>query len=220
MSKHEFIIAFDCGGIFANDIPVDMFKKLAKDRYPEQDQTRVADIHARNRDLWNRFKQEAGYSEQTYFETVIEREKLNESVDELKQRLRDSVVCYQHVREVAVALHEQGYALAIMSNHSNEWFDFIASTFKFSEFCPPNRTIVSQAVLCAKPSVAIMEKLYEAITKDFPGHEKGKIVFVDDTEANCTAAISYGFKSFVYDARLQTADDLWQSLAEYGVKRA
>jgi hypothetical protein len=47
MSQHQYIIAFDCGGIFANDIPVDMFKKLAKDSYPESEQARVADIHAR-----------------------------------------------------------------------------------------------------------------------------------------------------------------------------
>lgn len=47
MSKHEFIIAFDCGGIFANDIPVDMFKKLATDKYSVEDQSRIADCHAR-----------------------------------------------------------------------------------------------------------------------------------------------------------------------------
>lgn len=42
-----YVVAFDCGGIFANDIPVDMFKKLAKDHYKEEDQPRVSDIHAR-----------------------------------------------------------------------------------------------------------------------------------------------------------------------------
>ena len=47
MAKPNILIAFDCGGIFANDIPVDMFKKLAKDRYKVEDQARVSDIHAR-----------------------------------------------------------------------------------------------------------------------------------------------------------------------------
>lgn len=47
MATKEFVIAFDCGGIFANDIPVDMFKQLAKEKYPESEQSRVADIHAR-----------------------------------------------------------------------------------------------------------------------------------------------------------------------------
>lgn len=172
-----------------------------------------------SRDLWNRFKQEAGFTEQQYFETVIEREKLTESVDELKERLRESVVCYEHVREVAMQLHQQGYATAIMSNHSNEWFDFIAKKFNFAAFCPPNRTIVSQAVLCAKPSTEIMQKMLDAIHQDFPGHKKEKIVFIDDTEANVKAAKDFGYSSFVYDARLQTADDLWKALADYGVKR-
>lgn len=47
MSKNDIMVAFDCGGIFANDIPVDMFKKLAKDHYKPEDQARVSDIHAR-----------------------------------------------------------------------------------------------------------------------------------------------------------------------------
>lgn len=155
-----------------------------------------------------------------YFETVIEREKLTESVDELKQRLRDSIVCYEHVRAVAVALHGQGYALGIMSNHSTEWFDFIAATFKFAEFCPPHRTIVSQTVNAAKPSAAIMEKLYEAYQKDFPEIKKDQILFLDDTAANIKAADDYGFKGIEYDARLQNADDLWNALAKHGIQRS
>lgn len=47
MSQHEFVVAFDCGGIFANDIPVDMFIKLAQDHYPESERARVSDIHHR-----------------------------------------------------------------------------------------------------------------------------------------------------------------------------
>jgi FMN phosphatase YigB (HAD superfamily) len=107
-----------------------------------------------------------------------------------------------------------------MSNHSVEWFEFIASTFNFAEFCPPNRTIVSQAVHAAKPSKEIMDALFLAIQGDFPHCPKEKVVFVDDTEANVTAASTYGFNSFVFDARLQTADELWAELAKYDVKRA
>lgn len=155
-----------------------------------------------------------------YFEEVIAREKLGESVEELKHRLRESIVCYEHVRKVAVALHAQGYALGIMSNHSTEWFEFIASTFKFAEFCPVSRTIVSQTVNAAKPSAAIMDKLYEAYVADFPTLKKEQIVFLDDTEANIKAADEYGFKGVLYDARLQNEDDLWNALAAFGVKRS
>jgi len=176
-------------------------------------------LYRYSKDLWGRFKLETGFTETMYFQSVIEREKLNESIDELKIRLRDSVVCYQHVREVAVALHKMGYALAIMSNHSTEWFDYISSTFNFAEFCPPNRTIVSQTVNAAKPSMEIMEVLFKAIIHDFPGHDKSKVVFIDDTEANIVAAQQYGFQGFVYDAREQTADELWRALEKYGVSR-
>lgn len=246
MSTKEFVIAFDCGGIFANDIPVDMFKQLAQEKYPESERARVADIHARkyvcslvfvpssllfnlltpssspfrvSKDLWGRFKLETGFTETMYFQSVIEREKLNESIDELKRRLRESIVCYQHVREVAVSLRKMGYDLAIMSNHSTEWFDYISSTFNFPEFCPINRTIVSQTVNAAKPSMEIMEKLFQSIVADFPGHDKSKVVFIDDTEANIIAAQKYGFEGFVYDAREQTAEDLWSALSKYGVHR-
>lgn len=155
-----------------------------------------------------------------YFEEAIKREHLGESVEELQQRLRESIICYQHVRDIAVALHAQGYALAIMSNHSVEWFDYIQKTFHFDEFCPPNRTIVSQAVNAAKPSTEIMEILYKSITDDLPGHRKAKIVFIDDTEANVVAAQKFGFESFVYDAREEDGDALWNKLAKYGIKRA
>lgn len=155
-----------------------------------------------------------------YFETVIEREKLGESVEELKKRLRESIVCYEHVRDVAVALHKQGFALGIMSNHSTEWFDYIASTFKFAEFCPPHRTIVSQTVNAAKPSAAIMEKLYESFQQDFPAIKKEQVIFLDDTAANIKAAEDYGFKGIEYDARLQNAEELWTALSKYGIKRS
>ena len=51
MSTHEYIIALDCGGILANDIPGDMFQKLAEEHYSGPDVARVANIHARKYDF-------------------------------------------------------------------------------------------------------------------------------------------------------------------------
>lgn len=133
---------------------------------------------------------------------------MNETVEELKKLLRESVFCYKEILDVAIKLKNEGHIIGIMSNHSVEWFDFIFENFEFSKFVSPLLVIVSQKVNVDKPNKGIMMKLEEAILKSYPDFQRKNLIFIDDKKVNVDSAIDFGFNSFVFNSKKQSANEL------------
>lgn len=122
-------------------------------------------------DLWNKFKLDKSYRESDYWSDLIANEKLNESVDQLKACLRETISCYQETLAIAKCLKEQKIveAIAIVSNHSEEWFNAIFEKCKFGEvFDCRDLIIVSQEVGAAKPDDSILEIFMQRLHKYIP----------------------------------------------------
>lgn len=229
------VVCFDCGGVIANDIPNGMFKDLSM-RYPEQDRERISnsfqtkylsyiqlyelilltEYFYHSKDLFDRFKVDRSYTEQEYWKDMIKRENLNESVEELAKLTRDSIKLYDHTYNVIKDLHKKGYIIAIMSNHSIEWFSAISEKLNLKEYIPEKYTIVSAAVGHAKPEKEIMEALMECF---HPLEiQPQEIVYFDDKQRNVDSANEFGLKAHLYDASIMTEEDLRACLLNHSIE--
>jgi len=210
-------VVFDCGGVLVEDCPTLCFVHLAQ-RYPESERARVKNGHQNNYSSWNKFKIDKSFREVDYWKEVIAHDKLNESVDDMKKFLRDSLLPYSPAIEVARHLKAKGIPVGIMSNHSEEWFDAIAHKFGFYDIFDPKLVVVSQAVAAAKPDTAIMDVLVQRLAV-LPGLHKNEVLFIDDKKANVEAAQQYGFKAFVHDAGKDPIEHFWTNLAAHGIHK-
>jgi 2-haloacid dehalogenase len=147
-------------------------------------------------------------------------EKLNESVDQMKQFLRDSLDAYPYTIATAAKINKNcKIPIGILSNHSEEWFAAIADKFKFHDtFLDKDLIVVSQAVALAKPDQKIFDLMFQRLKAVSPDIQPPEVLFIDDKTNNVDAAIKYGFHGFEFDASERTEADLVAHLAEFGVK--
>jgi len=210
-------VAFDCGGVLAKDVPGIMFEKLAL-RYPESDQDRIRRCHERNYECWNKFKLDPSYTEDMYWRDVINQEKLNESIDELKQLLRSTFQHYPITFDVVKKLKTKGYELGICSNHSIEWFQSIADKIKIYDLFQKPLVIISQEVGVAKPSTEIFHLLHRRFSNKLGRElETSEILFLDDKEANVQAAENAGLRAFQFDGERHDAAYLANNFAKFNI---
>jgi HAD superfamily hydrolase (TIGR01509 family) len=209
-------IAFDCGGVLAQDVPGIMYEKLSL-KYPEDQRERIRNGHQRNYGCWNKFKIDPSYTEDQYWNDVIAHEKLNESVEELKALLRSTLHPYNVTIELVRKLKSGGkYQLGICSNHSIEWFASIAEQFKLYDYFEKDLVIVSQQVQLAKPS----EQIFALVVQRFNQRQAtvpNQVLFLDDKEANVLAANQSGLRALHFDADVHDHAYLEQQLRVHGI---
>ena len=150
---------------------------------------------------------------------------------------------------IARRISARGYRIAILSNHTKEWTEYLFSRFSFmfsaspfsahhhhesSDFAPPTTyspvfdepmlQVVSchPDIACSKPSREIYEKLMTRITsaRELGDCEPRHVLFIDDKMRNVAAARDFGLNAFCFDARKAGEKTLVRMLAEYGVDAA
>jgi HAD superfamily hydrolase (TIGR01509 family) len=113
---------------------------------------------------------------------------------------------YPFVRQ----LKEQGYNVAILSNHSREWGRGTVVALGLDALCDP--IIISAEIGLAKPDPAIYDYSLRAVgRKDAPW----KCLFIDDKERNILAAVQAGINGIVFTG----AESLESELRRYDIRR-
>ncbi len=147
-------------------------------------------------------------SEEEYWAGIKRDLQLEEGLDQLKERAYESFHLVQETLDIAVELSKE-YRIGIISNHSNEWSDYLIETFGFREHFDP--VIISSRVGMRKPGLGI----YEAALRE-AGIAAEKALFIDDRQDNIESAVLLGMKGIVFESPGQLREELKRILGEYG----
>jgi HAD superfamily hydrolase (TIGR01509 family) len=144
--------------------------------------------------------------------------KIDESLDELAQLLRKTLVVHSDVRTLLQRVKDNGKELAVISNHASVWFDYLFDTYNLASLFPHRQlVIVSQTVQAAKPQSQIFELLLNRLRTHFDAKiEASAVLFIDDKMENVRAAQSVGFQSFEFNHDTTPVAELEASLRKFG----
>lgn len=104
-------------------------------------------------------------------------------------------------------LKARGYNIYLLSNYSQDHFQYISRTFKF--FGYEDGRVVSYQEKCLKPEQKIYETLFERY-----GLVPGECVFLDDSPENIEGAVKAGMRGIVFENYAQGRAELEKILAE------
>lgn len=193
---------FDFGGVLIDWDPRHLYRKLFADADEMERFLREIDFTA-----WN-VEQDRGRP-------------FREAVADLSARFpryAGLIAAFHHRWEESIAgavpgtadivrdLRTSGYSLYGLSNWSAETFELVRG--KYGVFELFDAIVLSGQVRACKPEPAIFEALLDRIP-----HGASRCLFVDDSDANVTAARALGFQAI----RFTSAPDLRRALVERGV---
>jgi HAD superfamily hydrolase (TIGR01509 family) len=98
-------------------------------------------------------------------------------------------------------LHEKGGTIALLSNASVEYIDFLFSQFDLYKYF--DKLFISAQFRCAKPDREFYEKVLSSLDKTFDN-----IYFVDDNPQNLIEPAAMGVKTVLYKNAEQVKKDL------------
>lgn len=210
----NFVIIFDVGGVIGDDMHGPLLRELAEDRYADrQDQVATA-----GRLAWGQFSTDPGYSEERFWTEVIEQGKLNETVDDLKNKLRaDRMRVFWRTMAVAERLRDRGYPVGILSNHSKPWFEELWDRFRLDDVFDRRITVVSYEIGVGKPDRSAYQALLDRIVIAYPDTPPEKCIFIDNKADNVTAAEQQGLRAIHHATEKARVGALVESLAAFGV---
>lgn len=164
--------------------------------------------------MWNKFKIDIQFTEDDYWNTVIEREDLKETKEELHAVFVDTIEGYPEVIKIAKCLKLSGYQIGILSNHSVVWFDAISKKIGLDVIFEKENVLISQAIRLAKPS----KEIFEYLLSSFDGYNPQDILFFDDKQANVDAAKQLGISAFKFNVLTQPIEDMLDFLSQHGIQ--
>lgn len=147
-------------------------------------------------------------SEEEYWAGIKKDLGLEDELDQLKERAYESFHLVQETLDIAVELSKE-YRIGIISNHSNEWSDYLIETFGFSDYFDP--IIISSRVGMRKPGLGIYE-----VALRVAGIPAEKALFIDDRQDNIESAVLLGMQGIVFESPGQLREELKKVLGEYG----
>ncbi len=103
-------------------------------------------------------------------------------------------------------LKERGYRVYLLSNYSQDHFQYISTHFNF--FGLEDGRVISFEEKLLKPDAAI----YETLMRRY-GLKAEECVFLDDTEENIVGALNVGMKGIVFKDYVQARAELEKLLA-------
>eukprot|EP00298_Acanthocystis_sp_HF-20_P002490 c12907_g1_i1.p1 GENE.c12907_g1_i1~~c12907_g1_i1.p1 ORF type:complete len:223 (+),score=95.26 c12907_g1_i1:37-705(+) len=212
-------VVFDCGGVLApSSLPTQitgMFSNISDDEKMQLSKSEKL--------AWGQCKV-GKMSGEEFFRILLKDTNRDESTwKSLHEKYIEFMTSWRHSRAQKVSklldsLTEQGYLIAVISNHCSEWlwaiFDSCGYTKKFN----PSLVIVSDKVGLAKPQPEIFEHFLTTLKKIDSSLSAKNCLFIDDKQTNIEVACSLGFKGFVYDAGTENEDQLMKKFKEIGGK--
>ena len=195
-------IVFDVGGVLMTDVPL---KKIAEElslRFSMSQEELHSYLYPNKH--WTLLTL-GEISEDEYWEHFLKASKVKVDVKELRDRVRTELRPIEENVEIVPLLKSQ-YKLAILSNHSKEWSEFMTKKYDF--FKCFEQIIFSCNAGLRKPDPQIYKL---AMTK--LGSEPEECLFIDDKQRNTDGAQKVGMKTIV----LESASRLREELFNFGV---
>jgi len=194
-------IIFDVGGVLMTDVPL---KKIAEElslRFSMSQEELHSYLYPNKH--WTLLTL-GEISEDEYWEHFLKASKVKVDVKELRDRVRTELRPIEENVEIVPLLKSQ-YKLAILSNHSKEWSEFMTKKYDFFKYF--EQIIFSCNVGLRKPDAQIYKL---AMTK--LGSEPEECLFIDDKQRNTDGAQKVGMKTIV----LESASRLREELFNFG----
>ena len=198
MNSHIKAIVFDFGGVLVGWDPRNLYRRF----FPEQTQAMEDFLSEVNFMEWNA-QQDKGrsfaegvaiLSEQFPHRAELIRAYHENWIESITGPINGTV-------ELLRALKEKGHAVYGLSNWSSETFPIVRHEFNFLELF--DGVILSGEVKLIKPEPAIYELCLQLIGK--PANE---CLFIDDSQANISAATKMGFDTVHFKSPDQLKDEL------------
>jgi epoxide hydrolase-like predicted phosphatase len=196
-------IIFDVGGVLMTDVPL---RKIARDlstrfSVPEDE----LHSHLYPTGHWTLLTL-GEISEGDYWDHFLKNAKIDLDKKELRDRVRTELrPIAQNAR--IIPLLRGRYRLAVLSNHSREWSEFMRGEFDFFDCF--DQIIFSCDVGLRKPDPRIYRLALARL-----GSDPEECLFVDDKKRNTDAAREAGMKTIT----LENASDLREQLLGFGLK--
>lgn len=127
-------------------------------------------------------------SEETYWQIVIEKNSMNFSIDELKKAVRKNFQEIKGTRKIIEKLKQNGYKLALLSNHAKEWIEYCEITYNYRELF--HSVLYSYEAKLSKPN----KEIFMLILKRLKAKAE-ECLFIDDYIKNIQAAQELGFNT-------------------------
>jgi putative hydrolase of the HAD superfamily len=181
-------IIFDLGGVLMTDVPL---MKIARDlsvRFSMSGDELHSHLYPTEH--WTLLTL-GEISEDEYWDHFLKASKINVDKEELKDMVRTELRPIEENVEIIPLLKSQ-YKLAILSNHSREWSEFMRKEFDFFNYF--DQIIVSCNVGLRKPDPRIYQL---ALTRLHS--EPEECLFIDDKKRNTDGAQRVGMKTIVLD---------------------
>lgn len=200
------VVIFDIGGVLCSDT----YNELIDSHYKGTEEHK--DIKKAAVKAWEQYKI-GKLTEDEFWLQIINNSSMKLTVEYLKETTRKNLVGHTQTFEVVKELVEAKIELGILSNHADEWIEYIFKTYSdIPKYFPKDLTFISSEIGLVKPDLKCYEYVHEKIQKKFPEIQKGDVIFIDDKEANIKAAQSIGWQGIVYNAKYDSADDLRNKL--------
>lgn len=199
------VIIFDIGGVLCSDT----YNEIIDSHYKGTEE--LNDIQKAGQKAWDLYKV-GKLNEDQFWNQIKDNSKMNLELNYLKETVRENLISYPHTIEVVEEIQGK-FELGILSNHADEWIEYIFDKYptipkNFSK----DLIFISSAIGLSKPDIKCYEYVHQKIQEKFPKIEKHQVLFIDDKIKNVETAKTFGWESFVYDARKETGDDLRKKL--------
>jgi len=191
-------IIFDVGGVLMTDVPL---KKIAQDlsaRFSMPEDELHSYLYPNEH--WTHLTL-GEISEDEYWDYFLKTSKVKVDRKELKDRVRRELRPIGENVKIVPLLKSQ-YKLAILSNHSKEWSEFMRKEFDF--FDSFDQIIFSCDVGLRKPDSRIYKL---ALTK--LNSEPEECVFIDDKKRNTDGAEKVGMKTILLENVSKLREELF-----------
>ena len=140
-------------------------------------------------------------TENEFWQSLVEKNKWNISVERLKSMVRDQMTEIEGTREILESLKEKGFKMGLLSIHGKEWVDHLEQKFDYHKLFH-SRTY-SFEVGVGKPDPRAFELIIEKLKV-----EPFECLFVDDYEVNVHAARELGIQGIIFENAEQLEKDL------------
>lgn len=196
-------IVFDVGGVIVGDLSQELIPYLSRKHKKQfgrlKAKWRIIEHAYRlgrmtENEFWKRFIASCGIDENPAELKLFTRKFNNKQV--------------KGTLDVAKEL-KKNYKLAILSNHTKEWIDYIIKKHKLRALFNP--IVVSSDAGCAKPD----PKIYEILLKKLKLKSR-ECLFIDNREANDVTADNLGFNCIIFKDYIQLIHELRKLGLEVG----
>jgi len=203
-------IIFDVGGVLMADVPL---KKIAQElsmRFSMPEDELHSYLYPNEH--WTLLTL-GKISENEYWEYFLKTSKVNVDKEELKDVVRTELRPIEETVKILPLLKRQ-CQLAILSNHSKEWSEFMTKEYYFFSYF--DQIIFSCEVGLRKPDSRIYKL---ALTK--LGSMPEECLFIDDKKRNTDGAEEVGMKTITLDNISNLREELFQfGIALGGINHA